>query len=77
MEDNFTVLQAAFDRVADLEALYGDAIPYAAIREGFVWHGETLHFETKARGILSIFMPSRPPCIKPCGRVLLRQLSMI
>ena len=51
MEDNFTVLQAAFDRVADLEALYGDAIPYAAIREGFAWHGETLHFETKARGI--------------------------
>src|SRR5579862_5505509 len=42
---------AAFQRVRELEARFGDAIPWSAIDEGFAFHGERIHLSGKARGI--------------------------
>ncbi len=38
---------AAFSRLEELERIHGDAIPAAALREGFVHHGERVHFRSQ------------------------------
>ena len=42
---------AAFWRVRELEARFGDGIPWAAIDEGFLLNGERIHFVTRPKGI--------------------------
>ncbi len=45
------ILQAAFKQARQLQALYGDAIPWAAIEKGFYYKGKKVHFASKAIGI--------------------------
>lgn len=45
------ILQAAFSTISQLQRLYDDAIPWAAIEQGFPYDGEKLHFASRAIGI--------------------------
>lgn len=54
--DDARVRVAAFSRVRELAAIYGDAIPWVAIARGFVVDGEHVLLSGKARGI---FRPRR------------------
>jgi putative restriction endonuclease len=51
MTEDFALIQAAFNRLKELELMYGDAIPSAAIRAGFESNGEKALFENQAKGI--------------------------
>ena len=42
---------AAFQRVRELEARFGDSIPWTAIDEGFLLNGERIHLVTRPKGI--------------------------
>lgn len=45
------ILQAAFATINQLKLLYDDAIPWAAIEQGFVCEGKRMHFASRAIGI--------------------------
>mgnify|MGYP000076551842 FL=1 len=45
------ILQAAFKQASQLQALYGDAIPWSAIEKGFSYKGKKIHLASKAIGI--------------------------
>lgn len=45
------IIQDAIKHISYLQTIYGDAIPNAAIREGFLVNGETVRLENKAVGI--------------------------
>lgn len=51
MTEDYFLIQAAFKRVAELELIYGDAIPNKAIREGFEFDGQKVLLENQAQGI--------------------------
>lgn len=51
MTEDYPLVQAAFKRVAELELIYGDAIPNKAIRVGFEFEGEKVLLENQAQGI--------------------------
>lgn len=46
-----SILQAAFATINKLKFLYDDAIPWAAIEQGFVCEGKRMHFASRAIGI--------------------------
>jgi len=46
-----SILQAAFSTIANLQALYDEAIPWSAIEQGFMDGGQHLHFASRAIGI--------------------------
>ena len=54
------ILQAAFKQARQLQALYGDAIPWAAIEKGFYYKGKKVHFVSKAIGIFKPAAMSYP-----------------
>ena len=45
------IIEAAFNRVAHLESLFGDSIPWAAIKQGFDFAGETVLLANQVQGI--------------------------
>jgi putative restriction endonuclease len=51
IEKPSAILQAAFDKLSDLESMWGDEIPWAEISQGFVLGTETVLMANKARGI--------------------------
>ena len=51
MGNDAQIRSAAFQRVRELEARFGGAIPAAAIESGFILHGESIHLSGRARGI--------------------------
>ena len=51
MADDLALIQAAFNRLKELELMYDDAIPNAAIRAGFEFDNEKTLFENQAQGI--------------------------
>jgi len=51
MTDDLALIQAAFNRLKELELMYDDAIPNAAIRAGFEFDNEKTLFENQAQGI--------------------------
>lgn len=51
MSDDTNIRSAAFQRVRELAARFGEAIPWSAINEGFVLDGERVHLATRPKGI--------------------------
>lgn len=45
------LLQAAFAKTHELQRMYGDAIPWSAISQGFSYEGKNIHLASKALGI--------------------------
>ena len=45
------LINAAFERIKQLEILFGDDIPWQAIEQGFKFEGEKVFLANKARGI--------------------------
>jgi len=51
MPTDLEIVNAGFDKVSQLELIYGDAIPAAAIREGFKYAGDNVQLENQVIGI--------------------------
>jgi putative restriction endonuclease len=51
IEKPSAILQAAFDKLSDLESMWGDEIPWEEISQGFELETETFLLANKARGI--------------------------
>jgi putative restriction endonuclease len=51
MKVDLVIIKAAFQRVQELELLFGDTIPASEIRKGFQLNGETVLLENQVKGI--------------------------
>ena len=51
MREDAQLRSAAFQRVRELGACFGDSIPWSAIDEGFLIGGERVHLATRPKGI--------------------------
>jgi len=58
MKDN-QILSSAFNKVKNIEYLYGDDIPWSAIEKGFQFDDEKIFLANKARGIFKPKQMSR------------------
>lgn len=51
MSNDVQIIWGAFEAVRSMEDRFGDCIPYSVISQGFMWEGELIRFETRAKGI--------------------------
>lgn len=51
MLDDLVIINAAFEKIKELESIYGDSIPSVAIRNGFDIDGENIRLENQVVGI--------------------------
>ncbi len=61
MSQDLFILQAAFARVHELEQGYGDAVPWAAIRQGIEFNGESVLLANQVQGIFKPKQMERGP----------------
>jgi len=61
MINDTNILFSAFNKVKDLETLYGDSIPWSAIHAGFNYSGESILLANQVQGIFKPKLMSRGP----------------